>query len=246
MDKIKYWYNGYRFSEEEVSVYNPFSTLLLFEQRRFATYWFETATPTFLVNLIQERQFDIANIENLEIGATSFSTYEIDKLSVLPLLYQTGYLTIKSYDRSSGNYELSYPNREVEMAFLESLLAGFSNTDELAVQSDFITKIATALKKQSFDAFFQLLKGFLAGIPYELHMPGEKYYQNIFYLVFTLVGLRLNAEVHTNRGRIDAVIESKDWILIFELKVDKSAQEALEQIKTKGYADQYKPQQKAN
>ena len=245
LDEIRHWYNGYRFSEEEIAVYNPFSTLLLFKQQKFSDYWFETGTPTFLVNLIQEQQFDIANIENLEIGAASFSTYDIDKLSILPLLYQTGYLTIKSYDRSSRNYELGYPNREVEMAFLESILASFSKTDGLAVQNDFITKIATTLKKQSFDAFFQLLKGFLAGIPYELHMPGEKYYQNIFYLVFTLVGLRLNAEVHTNRGRIDAVIESKDWILIFELKLDKSAQEALEQIKTKGYADQYKPQQKA-
>jgi uncharacterized protein YihD (DUF1040 family) len=102
-----------------------------------------------------------------------------------------------------------------------------------------------ALEKLSFDDFFQLLKGFLASIPYDLHIKGEKYYQNIFYFVFNLVGLRLNAEVHTNRGRIDAVIEGKDNILIFELKVNKSAKEALEQIKTKGYADQYRPQQKA-
>jgi Predicted AAA-ATPase/PD-(D/E)XK nuclease superfamily len=244
LDQIKYWYNGYRFSQEEVSVYNPFSSLLLFEQRRFAAYWFETVTPTFLLNLIQERQFDMANIENLAIGAGSFSTYEIDKLSVLPLLYQTGYLTIKSYDRESGHYKLGYPNREVEMAFLESLLVCFSKVEE-PVQSDFIFKMVSALKGQSFDAFFQLLKGFLASIPYELHMPGEKYYQNIFYFVFNLVGLRLHAEVHTNRGRIDAIIEGKDWIYIFELKVDQSAQQALEQIKTKGYADQYRAQQKA-
>jgi predicted DNA-binding protein YlxM (UPF0122 family) len=244
LDKIKHWYNGYRFSEEEVSVYNPFSTLLLFKQQKFSMHWFATGTPTFLVNLIQKQQFDIANIEKLEIGATSFSTYEIDKLSILPLLYQTGYLTIKSYDRESGHYELGYPNWEVEMAFLESLLVCFSKVDE-PVQNDFIFKMVAALKKQSFADFFQLLKGFLASIPYDLHMSGEKYYQNIFYFVFNLVGLRLNAEVHTNRGRIDAVIEGKDTILIFELKVDKSAQEALEQIKTKGYAEPYKPQQKA-
>ena len=112
LDKIKHWYNGYRFSEEETSVYNPFSALLLFTEQKFSDYWFETGTPTFLVNLIQERQFDIANMENLEIGAASFSTYEIDELNVLPLLYQTGYLTIKSYDRSTRNYELGYPNRE--------------------------------------------------------------------------------------------------------------------------------------
>jgi hypothetical protein len=183
LDQIKHWYNGYRFSQEEVSVYNPFSSLLLFEQGRFSTYWFETATPTFLVNLIQERQFDIAGIENLAIGAASFSTYEIDQLSVLPLLYQTGYLTIKSYDRQSGHYELGYPNSEVEMSFLESLLTCFSKIEE-PVQSDFIFKMVAALKKQSFAIFFELLKGFLASIPYDLHILSEKYYQNIFYFVF--------------------------------------------------------------
>ena len=244
LDQIKYWYNGYRFSGEEISVYNPFSTLLLFKRQKFAAYWFASGTPTFLVNLIQERQFDIANIENLKIREADFSVFEIDKLSVLPLLYQMGYLTIKSYDRESGHYELGYPNREVEVAFLELLLARFSKVDE-PVQSDSISKMVAALKKRSFDAFFQLLKGFLASIPYDLDIPGEKYYQNIFYFVFSLVGLRLNAEVHTNRGRIDAVIEGKDNILIFELKVDKSAQEALEQIKTKGYAEPYLSQQKA-
>jgi hypothetical protein len=243
LDKIKHWYNGYRFSKGEVAVYNPFSTLLLFKQQEFSVHWFNTGTPTFLVNLIQERQFDVADMEKLEIGASSFSTYEIDKLSVLPLLYQTGYLTIKSYDEESGHYQLGYPNREVEVSFLESLLGVFSQLEE-PVQNDVIFRMVRELKKPNFDAFFELFKGFLSSIPYELHMPKEKYYQNIFYLVFKLVGLQLNAEVHTNRGRIDAVMVGKDKILIFELKMDKSAQEALEQIKTKGYADQYMTQQK--
>ena len=113
------------------------------------------------MKLIQEQQFDITDIENLKIGAADFSTYEIDKLSVLPLLYQTGYLTIKSYDREGGYYQLDYPNREVEMAFLESLLVCFSKVDE-PVQSNFIFEMIAALKKRSFDDFFQLLNGFLA------------------------------------------------------------------------------------
>ena len=243
LDKIKYWYNGYRFSKEAISVYNPFSTLLLFKQQEFSDYWFETGTPTFLLKLIKKQQFDITDIEKLKIEKTDFSTYEIDELNVLPLLYQTGYLTIKSYNPDSQCYELDYPNKEVEIAFLKSLLTYFSKVNK-AVQSNFIIDMVEALEKLSFDDFFQLLKGFLASIPYELHIQGEKYYQNIFYFVFNLVGLRLNAEVHTNRGRIDAVIESKDNILIFELKVDKSAQEALEQIKAKGYAEPYRLQQK--
>jgi hypothetical protein len=105
--------------------------------------------------------------------------------------------------------------------------------------------MVSALKKQAFDDFFQLLESFLLLIPYDLHIPIEKYYQNIFYFVFNLVGLRLNVEVHTNLGRIDAVMEGKDWIMIFEFKVNKSAQAALDQIKENGYADQYRLQQKA-
>jgi hypothetical protein len=244
LDKIKHWYNGYRFSEKEISVYNPFSTLLLFTEQKFSDYWFETGTPTFLVKLIQEQQFEVTDLEKLRIGKADFSTYEIDQLSVVPLLYQTGYLTIKSYDREDGYYELGYPNREVEVAFLTSLLTYFSKVSK-PVQSDFIFRMVAALKKQSFADFFQLLESFLLTIPFDLHIPLEKYYQNIFYFVFNLVGLRLNVEVHTNRGRIDAVMEGKDWIMIFEFKVNESAQEALAQIKEKGYADQYRFQQKA-
>jgi hypothetical protein len=244
LDKIKHWYNGYRFSEKEISVYNPFSTLLLFTEQKFSEYWFETATPTFLVKLIQEQQFDVTDIEKLRIEKADFSTYEIDELNVLPLLYQTGYLTIKSYNPDGEYYELDYPNREVEIAFLKSLLAYFSKVGK-PVQSSFIFDMVAALKKQSFADFFQVLESFLLTIPFDLHIPLEKYYQNIFYFVFTLVGLRLNVEVHTNRGKIDAVMEGKDWIMIFELKVDQTAQEALAQIKEKGYADQYRFQQKA-
>jgi hypothetical protein len=244
LDKIKHWYNGYRFSEKEASVYNPFSTLLLFTEQKFSEYWFETATPTFLVKLIQEKQFDVTDIENLVVRKADFSTYEVDELDVLPLLYQTGYLTIKSYDGESGNYELGYPNREVETAFLNSLLAYFSKVSK-RVQSVSISKMVVALKKLSFDTFFELFKGFLASIPYELYSKGEQFYQTIFYLVFKLAGSEIHTEVHTNQGRIDAVIEGKDNVLIFELKVDKSAREALEQIKVKGYADSYKSAPKA-
>jgi hypothetical protein len=244
LDKIRHWYNGYRFSEEEISVYNPFSTLLLFKQQKFSDYWFETATPTFLLKLIQQQQFDITDIEKLKIGKADFSTYEIDEPHVLPLLYQTGYLTIKSYNPASDYYELNYPNREVEIAFLKSLLSHFSKVDK-PFQSNFILGMVEALEKLSFSTFFQLLKGFLASIPYGLFGKDEKFYQTIFYLVFKLTGAQINTEVHTNRGRIDAVIDGKDRVLIFELKVNKTAQEALEQIKAKGYADKYRAQQKA-
>jgi hypothetical protein len=244
LDKIKHWYNGYRFSEEDISVYNPFSTLWLLDQQKFGNYWFESATPTFLINLIQKRQFDMSDIENSLAKVADFSTYEIDQLKIVPLLYQTGYLTIQAYDPTMQFYTLSYPNLEVKAAFLDSLLKSFAPFEE-TVQNKLILSMITALKKPSIDDFVEQLKVFLASIPYDLQMKEEKYYQNIFYLIFKSVGLQVNVEVHTNLGRIDVVVENKDSLLIFELKVDKTAQEALEQIKTKGYADQYRHQQKA-
>jgi Holliday junction resolvase-like predicted endonuclease len=244
LDKIKHWYNGYRFSEEDVSVYNPFSTLLLFKQRRFSAFWFESATPTFLINLIQKRQFNITDVEDSLAKVADFSTYEIDQLKIIPLLYQTGYLTIQAYDPTMQFYTLSYPNLEVKAAFLDSLLKSFAPFEE-TIQNKLILSMITALKKPSIDDFVEQLKVFLASIPYEMKMKEEKYYQNIFYLLFKSVGLQVNVEVHTNLGRIDVVVENKESLLIFEIKVDKTAQEALEQIKAKGYADQYRHQQKA-
>jgi hypothetical protein len=243
LDKIQYWYNGYRFSKKNVSVYNPFSTLLLFTEKDFLDYWFKSATPTFLVNLIQEQQFDVTKLEKISITQERFSTYEIDKLNIVALLYQTGYLTIKSYDQEADVYELGYPNREVELSFLNSLFAYLSKVNN-SLQGEFITDMVSALKKQDLDAFFQIFESFLAGIPYDIHIPLEKYYQNIFYLVFNLIGFRLNVEVRTNRGRIDAVMEGKDWIMIFEFKVNKSPQVALAQIKKNRYADPYRFHQK--
>ncbi len=238
LNKIKRWYNGYQFSEADVQVYNPFSTLLLFEHQRFASHWFTTGTPTFLINLIEQKAFDVQEIERFKLNESAFSTYEVEHLEVLPLLYQTGYLTIKSYHAHHNYYTLGYPNWEVESAFMDALLNRFAKVSK-PQQDDRVLRMVEALERRAFEEFFSLLKSFLAGIPYELHMKGEKYYQNIFYFIFTLVGLRLGAEVRTNRGRIDAVMEGESWAIIFELKVDKSAQEALQQIKEKGYAEKY-------
>jgi hypothetical protein len=122
MARIRHWYNGFRFAAGDVNVYNPFSTLLLLEQKRFANFWFDTGTPSFLINLIRNKGYDIENVEMLNVPETVFSTYEIESLAVVPLLFQTGYLTIKDYDKSKQLYKLYYPNYEVENAFLNVLL----------------------------------------------------------------------------------------------------------------------------
>lgn len=238
LEKIKTWYNGYRFSIRETYVYNPFSTLLLFKNQSFLNYWFETGTPTFLIKLIKTEQLSLKDISELDISELAFSTYDIERLRCLPLLYQTGYLTIKDYHENNALYRLDYPNREVEDALLTLLIEDFTHTP-LQYTPNYLQKLINALKNLDFDAFFASLKLFFANIPYELNMPSEKYYQNVIYFIFMLMGAQMQAEVRTNMGRIDAVVEHQNQVFIFEFKLNKSAQEALNQIKNRKYNEKY-------
>lgn len=237
--KVRRWYNGFCFVEECQNVYNPYSTLQLFFQERFANYWFETGTPTFLIKLLKEQQYDVEQLSDLRLRELAFSTYEIESLSIVPLLFQTGYLTIKAYEPNRRVYTLSYPNTEVEDAFLTYLLGEFSERDR-GLNEDYLWQLIDALEAHDLDQFFAILQTFFANVPYNIHLKHEKYYQTIFYLIFTLLGLRVEAEVHTNKGRIDAVIEVVDHIFLFEFKLDRSAAEALQQIKTQRYYQKYR------
>lgn len=244
LQKIKRWYNGYQFSPEGTRVYNPFSTLLLFAHKAYRTHWFNTGTPTFLLELIDQQNYIPQDFRGMEVGASAFESADIEKLSLLALLYQTGYLTIKSYDKSISSFILDYPNLEVEQSFEEAILTRFAEVDP-AQESQAIFQLIRALQARDWDRFFNALKAFLANIPYEFHQPTERYYQSIFYLIFRLLGYRLNIEVHTHIGRIDALLEFKDETLIFEFKLDQSAEVALQQIKDReyfaGYLQQGKP-----
>jgi hypothetical protein len=243
LEKVKHWYNGYRFSKADTRVYNPFSTLLLLDQKDFKAHWFETGTPTFLVDLIKQTQFDLPHVANLEVDESAFSTYDIDNLDPMALLFQTGYLTIRDYDRESGRYRLHYPNREVAAAFSDALLSGFSENTPSVSQSH-LARLERSLKTADFETFFDTLKVFFANVPYTIQLKNEKYYQTIFYLIFTLIGLRVHAEVTTNKGRIDALIETEKEIYLFEFKLQGTAEEALAQIQEKGYAQKYRSQAK--
>jgi hypothetical protein len=237
LEKIKHWYNGYRFSEAETKVYNPFSTLLLFEQKRFKGHWFETGTPTFLVDLIKKTEFDVPHIEQADVDESAFSTYEIENLNPLALLVQTGYLTIKTYNKKRNTYRLSYPNYEVENSFLMQVVKGFS--EDLQITEGTLWRLIDALVAADLTLFFDTLTVFFAKIPYDIQLKNEKYYQTIFYLIFTLIGMRIQAEVRTNKGRIDAVVETEDTIYLFEFKLQGTAEEALAQIESKGYGQKY-------
>ncbi|MCB0079903.1 MAG: AAA family ATPase, partial [Caldilineaceae bacterium] len=238
LDKVRLWYDGFCFAAEAENVYNPFSTMQLFDGRRFSNYWFESGTPTFLIKRLHQANYDISEFDQLELGELAFSTYDIDRLALVPLLFQTGYLTVKGYNAESRRYTLSYPNYEVENAFITYLLDAFSYQEQALSEAN-VWRLIDALRDHNLEQFFKILKIFFANIDYDLHLRNEKYYQTIFYLIFMLMGLKIQAETKTNDGRIDAVIEVKDRIYIFEFKLDKNAQTAIDQLIDKEYAQKY-------
>jgi len=240
IQKIKYWYNGYQFSDDlNKKVYNPFSTLLLFQKQKFYFHWFESGTPTFLINLLKEKKYNLAELENLELNATAFSAYEIEDLNPLSLLFQSGYLTIKNYEDTSRLYTLGYPNYEVKNAFLDNLSRVYVEP-QIGLAS-YTYRFINYLKSNDLNGFFDLLRTLFANVPYDIHLKNEKYYQTIFYLIFALIGLEQNidCEIKTNIGRIDAVIQIADQIYIFEFKLNGTKEEALAQIKEKKYFEKY-------
>ncbi len=243
LHEIKTWYDGFCFAAKGERVYNPFSLLLLFKQRRFANYWFETGTPTFLIKLLKTQGYDVRELESLRVSELTFSSYEIEDLRPVPLLWQTGYLTIKDYDPRSRLYRLSYPNYEVQNAFMHHLLDAFSSASNGLI-GGYLWDLLEALQAQAWEEFFAALDVFFAGIPYDIQISQERYYQTVFYLIFKLMGLQIGAEVRTNRGRIDAVIEVDEGIFIFEFKLDGTAEAALEQIAARGYDEQYRQVEK--
>lgn len=238
LEKLKYWYNGYRFSTKDIKVYNPVSTMLMLQNREFNGYWFETGTPTFLIDLIKSRRFDLRELKELYAEKEAFSTFEVENLEIEPLLVQTGYLTIKDYSPESRIYTLSYPNYEVESAFTRRLLSAYAEISDV-VTSGSLFKLTRALKSGDPDEFFQVLRIFFANIPYDIQLKDEKYYQSIFYLVFSLIGLRIEAEVRTSSGRADAVVQTDSAIFIFEFKLFDTKESALAQIKEKQYSLKY-------
>ena len=235
LQKIRFWYNGFRFSSAGEPVYNPFALLRLFKNQEFRNYWFESGTPTFLVKLIQEQDYDIQQIGQQRLNEATLSTYEIENLQITPLLFQTGYLSIREFDPETRLYTLDYPNYEVEDAFLNYLLGNLSPATTSG-SADALWQLISALRTNDLTRFFQTLMIFFAQIDYTLHIKQERYYQTVFFLIFKLIGLRISAEVSTDRGRIDAVVEMDADIYLFEFKLGGSAHAALEQIKDRGYA----------
>ena len=237
--QIGQWYNGYRFSTKDVYVYNPFSTLLLFEQQEFKFHWFETGTPTFLIDLIKRNPARWSQIYQPQlVSERAFSTYDIENLDSLPLMFQTGYLTIKDVVQEGGKllYKLDYPNFEVRDSFLAEVLDSFAGME---AGESYIYRMANQLQAGEIDPVMETMQVFFANVSYDLHLNYEKYYQTIFFVIFELLKFKVQAEVTTNRGRIDVAVEVERFIYLFEFKLSGTKEEALQQIKDKQYYQKY-------
>ena len=233
VDKLKRFYNGYRFSEKDLTVYNPFGLLNHFNKHGdFETYWFATGTPTFLIKLMEEQKVDILTLEENKISAADFQRFDVENMDALAVLYQSGYLTIKDYDKDSGVYSLAYPNEEVRSAFSKSLLDYFCTVPG----GDYAQNTAKkAFARGDIDAAMNALRTIFASIPYGVHLKDEKYYHTITHLVFRMLGLFSLSEVQTAYGRIDTLVVTRKQVYCFEFKLNGSAEEALAQIDSKEY-----------
>ena len=236
-EEIKNWYNGYSWDLEE-KVYNPYSLLHFFREGEFKNFWFETGTPTFLINLSKKAL--LYDFENREVTLNQLSSYDIEKLQLLPLMFQTGYLTLKSYDQVGEIYTLGYPNKEVRKSYLEVLANSY-------IENDFeggvvlVNEMRKALLNFELDKLKSIINSLFKSIPYTIwqneneHSGGAPLYHAILHLVFSLMGVYVDSEVQTADGRMDALVRLDNYVYCFEFKLDGSADLALQQIREKGY-----------
>ena len=233
--ELKACYDGYHFVENSIGIYNPFSLLNTFLKMKFGSYWFETGTPSYLVELLKRHNYDLYRMAHEETNADILNSIDSESTNPIPVIYQSGYLTIKGYDPRFGMYRLGFPNREVEEGFLKYLMPFYANADK--VDSPFqIQKFVNEVETGQVDAFFRRLSSLMADTPYELVRDLELHYQNILFIVFKLVGFYVKAEYHTSEGRVDLVLQTDKYTYVMEFKFDSTAEEALRQINEKHYA----------
>jgi len=233
------WYNGYCFEENSPTVVNPVSLGRCLAEGKFKSFWYETGTPTFLVNELKKAPVDISD---LSVPENRLGTYEPTAPAMIPLLFQTGYLTIKSMEQEGGSrtYRLGFPNEEVRDAFHSSLVTVYTGGNDLELDNA-QRACSRALKAHDLEAFREALMTFFANIPYNLtDRGGEQIFQAILYTILRFIGVCVETEVVTNRGRIDATITTANEIYVIEIKLDHTAAEAIAQIREKGYADRFR------
>ncbi|WP_455587858.1 ATP-binding protein, partial [Bacteroides sp.] len=233
--ELKERYDGYHFTEDSIGIYNPFSLLNTFNKMKFGNYWFETGTPSYLVALLKQNHYDLYRMSQEETDADVLNSIDSTSCNPIPVIYQSGYLTIKGYNKEFGIYRLGFPNKEVEEGFIKYLLPFYAHVD--SVESSFqIMKFVDEVKQGDCEAFLRRLQSFFSDTPYELVRDLELHYQNVLFIVYKLLGFYVQAEYHTSNGRIDMVLKTERYIYVMEFKFDGTAEEALKQIEEKGYA----------
>jgi hypothetical protein len=236
--KVKEWYNGYRWNLKGNTVYNPFSILSFFNNGGdFINFWYATGTPTFLMKKSREERF--YQFENLTYDLNDLQSFDIESLKVIPILFQTGYLTITGKDTVLNTLKLDFPNREVKESYLRNLADLYIESDVLPTKA-ILGKILEALRLKNEKELAQSINLAFAQIPYDLwQKENEHFYHAIVHLLFSLLGLYIESEVHTQHGRADIIIHYENNVYCMEFKLDKSADEAIHQINERGYLDKY-------
>jgi hypothetical protein len=241
--EMKKRYDGYHFAKESEDIYNPFSLLNTFASLDFGSYWYQTGTPTFLVEMLKDINFDIRKIGDNMVSATAefLTDYRADNKDPIPVLYQSGYLTIKGYNERLNKFLLGFPNEEVKYGFLRNLLPAYAPAEYMLLNEFYAGEFIEDLWAGNIDGFMTRMQAMFASIPYDLSDRTERHYQLVFYLLFTIMGQFVQTEVKTSDGRADAVLKTSDTIFIFEFKTDTNgtAEDALQQINDKGYSIPY-------
>ena len=235
--KLKRMYDGYHFDKNmKVGVYNPFSLLNTFYSREFGEYWFETGTPTLLVDVMKQTSFDVTTLsDNIIVPAMTLNGMQDIVNKPVPLFFQTGYLTIKGYDSEYNEYRLGFPNDEVKNGFLNFIYSYYVPVNP-ADDSTTTSQLAKALKAGDPYTFMRTLDALFANTTYQIQGDSEKNFQYAMYIIMELLGEYVQAERSTSNGRIDLLLQTKDYIYIIEVKIDNTADAALQQIEEKGYA----------
>ncbi len=247
LDQLRYWYDGFCFAVAAETVYNPVSIgQFFYSEGQFANYWFETGTPTFLLKLLVRKRMFLTDMVEASLSADSLATFNLTDLAgrevsaerVVQLLFQTGYLTLDSLLEMGGlrSFSLRFPNEEVRSSFEVGLLTTY---ERLAESDTYAFKLVKAAMSGGTVQMIELLREFFAGLRYDIQVKQEKYYQSIVYTIFRMCGMEMQAEVTTNIGRIDGVLDTEQHLYIIEFKLDKTAEEAVQQIDVKKYAAKY-------
>ena len=233
--ELKENYDGYHFTHNSIGMYNPFSLLNAFKRKEFGSYWFETGTPTYLVKLLKKHHYNLERMAHEETDAQVLNSIDSESTNPIPVIYQSGYLTIKGYDERFGMYRLGFPNREVEEGFIRFLLPFYTNVSK--VETPFaIQKFVREVESGDYNSFFRRLQSFFADTTYEVIREQELHYENVLFIIFKLIGFYTQVEYNTNDGRIDLVLRTDKFIYIMEFKLEGTAEEALQQINDKHYA----------